>query len=109
LGKGYGQVTGPAKAFYTPVDATLYTSYITKMKKMARGSAIHDTFCQNVRARRAELGLKQKQVAKMLGVSQPSYAAIETGRCVPTINVVAKVAKSLYTTPSALLSSPVAA
>jgi transcriptional regulator with XRE-family HTH domain len=56
---------------------------------------LHKRFTANVRRRRLTLGLTQLQVAEELGISQPSYAAIETGRRNPGLDVVEKVAKAL--------------
>lgn len=68
-------------------------------------SPLHRIFVENVRTRRISLGLKQIDVAKKLRVSQPAYAAIESGRRAPSIVQVEKVAKALATNPLQLLIS----
>lgn len=71
---------------------------------MATKTTTHRVFCDNVTTRRAALGLTQVQVAAKLGMAQPSYAVIETGKCQPTLNTVVKVATALRTTPAELLT-----
>ena len=66
-------------------------------------SELHRVFVENVRARRAELGLTQEQAAQNMGISQPSWAQIEHGRTKPNLAVVERVAAVLRTTPSQLL------
>ena len=76
---------------------------------MAQGSTLHDTFCQRARDRRVELTLTQDEVARRMQISQPAYAAIETGRSVPTLAQVERVAKALKTEPCDLLAEAVPA
>jgi predicted transcriptional regulator len=59
----------------------------------------------NVRARRKELGKTQVDLAGALGVSQAYIAAIEAGTSWPRVGTFAKLAESLQTSPSALLSA----
>ena len=56
-----------------------------------------------MKARRLELGLTQAQLAKAVGVQQPVIAQMESGRNVPLLTVVEKIAKGLDITPEALL------
>jgi len=70
---------------------------------MARNSVLHDAFCENVKKRRRLLGLTQQEVADALGVSQPSYAQIESGRRMPGLDVVERVAQALDVLPADLL------
>lgn len=58
-------------------------------------SKLHQTFLDNVRARRKELGWTQAEVAKRLGISQATYANIESGRNTPTLEMVEKIARAL--------------
>lgn len=71
---------------------------------MAASTALHKAFCENVRARRDQLGLTQKDVAERLGVSQPTYAALEAGKSVPSIDIVDRVARALGLSPALLLT-----
>lgn len=71
---------------------------------MAASTSLHKAFCENVRSRRGQLGLTQKDVAARLGISQPAYAFMEAGRTVPGIDVVERVAKALNIPPALLLT-----
>jgi putative transcriptional regulator len=64
-------------------------------------------FSRRVRERRKELGLTQVDLAKKLGVSQPvvAYVEAEEDKSSPGIDLIARVAEALQTSPSALLSS----
>lgn len=64
-------------------------------------------FSRRVRERRKELGLTQVQLAKKLRVTQPVVAYIESEEepSSPGIDLVARVAEALQTSPSALLST----
>jgi len=71
---------------------------------MPATSPLHQTFCSNVRMRRVQLDLTQEDMAERLGISQPAYAAIESGRREPGISVIDKVAKALELPPALLLA-----
>jgi len=64
---------------------------------------LHRRFCDAVRAHRVELGLTQAVVAARLGVTAPTYNAIESGKASPTLDQVERVAKALGCDPSELL------
>lgn len=66
---------------------------------------LHKAFCVNVKARRLQLGLTQKEVADKLGIATSQYTQIEGGRNVPTLTIVEKVADALDL-PAALLVVP---
>ncbi len=72
---------------------------------MAAEGKLHQAFCGNVKARRLQLALTQQDVAERMGVSQPSYAAIENGRREPTIGVVERVAEALELPPALLMTT----
>lgn len=74
---------------------------------MPASTHLHKVFCENVRARRAQLGMTQQAVADLLGVTQPTYAALETGKAVPGIDIVERVGKALNLSPALLLSEQV--
>lgn len=63
----------------------------------------HAEFCERVKARRKELGLTQAQMAERMGMTQPSYSAIEVGRFDPTLSQMVRVADALQTTVHDLL------
>lgn len=72
---------------------------------MAKDCTLHRMFCLNIIRRRKELGLTQAQVAARLGMSQPAYTQIETGKSCPSLEVVERVATALETTGSELLQT----
>lgn len=48
-----------------------------------------------LKAIRIEKGLSQKQLADMVGISQPSYSNIENGKRNPTVKTLKKIVKAL--------------
>ena len=64
---------------------------------------LHTTFCENVKRRRKALGLTQVEIADRLGVSQPSYAQVESGRREPSLGLIQRVAAALEIEPAELL------
>lgn len=72
---------------------------------MPAKTKLHRAFCQNVKVRRRQMGLTQEQVADRLGITQPAYAAIESGKAAPTLTVVERVASALRISASLLLAS----
>jgi DNA-binding XRE family transcriptional regulator len=64
---------------------------------------LHVTFCTRTRTRREKLGLTQAAVAAKLGVKPNTYAAIEHGRCSPSLETVSRVADALECKPFDLL------
>jgi transcriptional regulator with XRE-family HTH domain len=66
---------------------------------------LHKRFVANVKRRRMTLGMTQEQVADRLGIKQPSYAAIESGRCNPGLDVVERVAEALDCDAEELLTA----
>jgi len=71
---------------------------------MAADSIIVNVFRENLRRLRKLSGITQVDMAARLGVTQGAYSKLERGDFVPTIVTVAKVAESLGTQPSALLT-----
>lgn len=63
----------------------------------------HAEFCERVKARRKELGLTQVQMAERLGMTQPSYAAIESGKAAPGFHQLYRLASALETAVHDLL------
>ncbi len=66
---------------------------------------LHQRFIRNLKDRRLDLGLTQRDVAKRLQMSQPSYAQIEAGRTNPSLNTVEKVEVALDCAPGQLLAT----
>lgn len=85
------------------VETDLSIDYHWSMYPMPAEIELHRIFCDNVRHRRIELGLTHREVGERLGISPPSYTQIEVGRRVPTLGVVAAVAKALETSAISLL------
>lgn len=67
--------------------------------KMRAEGELHRGFCETVKARRIELGLTQQDMADALGVTQPAYAVIESGKISPTLKQISLIAKRLKTKP----------
>lgn len=61
---------------------------------------------QNIHRLRSRRGLSLDALAKLSGVSRAMLGQIETGRSVPTINLVWKIARAFDVPFSALLSAP---
>lgn len=66
-------------------------------------SALHRAFCENVRRRRADLGLTMTQLAERLGVSLPAVSMMESGKNMPGLDRIEQVAAALEIAPSELL------
>ena len=49
----------------------------------------------NIKERREQLGLSQKELAEMCGIAQSTMCDIEQGRCKPSIDVAVRIAKAL--------------
>lgn len=64
-------------------------------------------FSRRVRERRKELGLTQVDLAEKLGLPQPvvAYIEAEDHKSSPGMDMIARVAEALQTSPSALLST----
>jgi len=56
---------------------------------------LHAQFIAEVRARLAELGTSQEQLAKKLGLKQPNIARMLAGEHCPTLATVTKIATAL--------------
>lgn len=54
-------------------------------------------------ARRKELGLKQYQLCEMIDVNYKYVSNLETGRSVPSLEVILKLCEALNTTPDYFL------
>lgn len=70
---------------------------------------LHQRFQSRVREERAARGLTQADVAKRLGVSQPSYADIESGPQEPRLSTIERVAAVLEIEPFELLTEKIPA
>lgn len=64
------------------------------------------SFSENLKRIRKEKGYMQKDVAKALGVSQPSYAQYENGKRNPKMGTITKLALILKVSAGELLGHP---
>ena len=64
-------------------------------------------FAENVKSLREQRGLTQVELAKLVGVTQPTIAQYEIGIKIPTIVIGVKLAESLETTCEELIKSNV--
>jgi transcriptional regulator with XRE-family HTH domain len=76
----------------------------TKTAQIESEVPLRRTIRENMRARRLELGLRQADVAQIVGVSQPYLARLENPNRTdqPTFEVLEGIAKALRTTVAAL-------
>ena len=65
---------------------------------------LRDCVASNLKARRAERNLTQRQLAKLVDVTQAQIAQIESGSSAPSIDLLARLGKALGTEPHAFLS-----
>lgn len=49
----------------------------------------------NIKERREQLGISQKELAEACGIAQSTMCDIEQGRCKPSITVAVNIAKAL--------------
>lgn len=66
-----------------------------RTKKDALISELHWRICQNIREIREELGFSQQKVAAHLGVSQPTYNALENCRNDLMLGTLERIAEAL--------------
>lgn len=67
-------------------------------------SPLHQTFVENVKARRKQLKLRQEDVASRLGMTTQAYGQIENGRFAPGIELIGRVADALEMPASELFA-----
>lgn len=76
------------------VDGTVESPEVQAVRAEIRlafdlGQAVHD--------RRAELGISQTELARRAGMTQPQVSKLELGGTVPTLPLLARLAKALDT------------
>lgn len=49
----------------------------------------------DIKGRREQLGISQKELAEKCGIAQSTMCDIEQGRCKPSIDTALKIAKAL--------------
>ncbi len=62
------------------------------------------TFAERLKALRAEKGYTQEELAKLINVSQPTYANYERGKIKPHVNTQIQLAKVLCISVNELMS-----
>ena len=77
-------------------------SLTPEKRKGYKGVAI-PVFCQNVQKRRLELGIKQEELAKLIGASKPRISELEGGKFPRSEDRIIALARALKTTPDVLL------
>lgn len=65
---------------------------------------IQSQFGENVRQRRAALGLSQEAVAELAGLDRTYISGIERGRRNPTLKIVEQIAEALRVPPHELIA-----
>lgn len=75
------------------------------MEPVAIATNLHQRFCDNLRARRKELGLTQQELADRMQTSQPNIAALEAGRYVPLLTTIEQLADALDCSVESLLAA----
>jgi transcriptional regulator with XRE-family HTH domain len=68
--------------------------------------ALHEHFVTNLRRRRLELGMTQRQLADLVGVSHVFVSQIESGKTGQTLDTIERFAKALRCAPLTLLVEP---
>jgi transcriptional regulator with XRE-family HTH domain len=68
---------------------------------------LQEHFRENVRRRRLELGLTQKQLADKMGCTHPYISQVENGESNPSLDVVERFARALDWSPVQILIEPV--
>lgn len=59
-----------------------------------------------IRARRIELGISQRQLARRIGVSASFVSRVETGQCPPSVVTLRAMTSALGISANELLSEP---
>lgn len=52
----------------------------------------YETFCGKLKKSRKDAGYSQREVAKIMKISQPTYAGYETGRTQPDVEMLGRIA-----------------
>jgi len=65
---------------------------------------LNERFRENVRRRREALGFTQEALAEKMGVHAPYISDIETGKKVPLLPTLARLAEALDLPPAELIS-----
>lgn len=77
-----------------------------RIRKLPRAkSRLHLIFCHNLRRLREAKGLTQSEVAKKLHLARHTVTQIETGRCVPRLDTVERMAKAVGESPRRMLQA----
>jgi transcriptional regulator with XRE-family HTH domain len=78
------------------------------MKQREKGGGIGNAMDvgQRIREGREGLGMPQSELARRVGVARNDVAMIETGRSIPSVGLVEKIARELSMGPAELLTEP---
>lgn len=69
-----------------------------------KSDKLKSVFQRNLRARRKELDLTQRELADLIGAQQPYVADLENGIRHPTLETIAKLSEALKISPEFFLS-----
>ncbi len=67
-------------------------------------SNLHRRLMANLKSRRRELNLTQRQLGDLLGMGQSAYSQIENGHFEPSMEMTERIAKTLGLDPGDLFS-----
>lgn len=73
---------------------------------MAKKKTEAEIIGANIRTVREQKGLSQKELAAAIGVAATQYSRVETGKVMPTLKTLIKIAKVLDVPLEALVNAP---
>jgi transcriptional regulator with XRE-family HTH domain len=87
---------------YDDLDASIAkrTARNPEYPKMVDAALKERRLLRELAARRAEMGLSQKSVAKLMGTTQPALARLERGEIDPKLSTLERYAEALGLTIS---------
>ena len=103
FGASFSILVGPP----TKLDKRYVRPYKAGMEMTP--TELRSVLARNLQSRRLELDLTQEQLATRAGLHQPQISLMERGLLEPELSTLARLAEALDSTPSALLSTALAA
>jgi len=77
----------------------------TRTRRDASTDWVAERIGPRIRARRLELGMSMRELARRLGVSPSFVSRLENGRCPPSVGTLRALTSELRISASALLSA----
>jgi len=62
-----------------------------------------DSLAARIAARRLDLGISKREAARLAGIPRPCWVRYEAGDRIPTLVVLARIARVLGTTPETMI------